>query len=60
MKVKAKHQVAYAGKLYQGGDTFDITPEDLNKYLTDVDVVEESKTKREKTKPVEAMRTKTK
>jgi len=56
MKVRANHQVAYDNKLYLPGDVFDMKPELLERYKSDVTVV--SAVQHRNTKPVKNIRTK--
>lgn len=57
MKVKAIYQIAYKGRLYNGGDSFDIDAIDYPRYKNDVEVVESKVTKR-RTKPIKKVQTK--
>lgn len=58
MKVQARHQFAYKGKFYGGGDIFEIDKDDYERIKSDVYVVGESVTKKRKTKPVKGVKTK--
>jgi hypothetical protein len=46
MKVRAKHNLAYEGQSYNGGDVFELEDVDMPTYSNDVEPVQEDKPKK--------------
>jgi hypothetical protein len=59
MKVNARHQVAYEGKLYMAGDEIDMDEKDVNgRYANDVEVAKSKKVISPKNKKAKSINTK--
>ena len=43
MKVIAKHQVAHNNRLYKGGEVFEVTNDEFELLMNDVEIVDETK-----------------